>query len=424
MIPRDRIAVVTRLQQGWGDVAELALGPVRLVIVSEPLAAERILRDSSCFVEKGIGLAEARYLLGDGLLTASGERWIEARQALAGLFRCNAAGEMMAAACARIEAAIPQITQRAQCGPLALEPYLQTITLQAAARALLGIDLPGGSDTALGHFRAFTQWAEARVGMPVGWFTRLSWLLSRSARRSHTALVAMARQIASAQREVQTSVPGALARAGVQDFCSIAEQVLTVLLAGHETTAAAAAWTLDQLARHPPLAELVAEEGAALNFPPDMAQLPFTTAVVKETLRLFPPVWALPRRARADNDLAAFHIRTGTQVLVNVYGIHRHPRHWERPQMFEPERFLTSTADPAYFLPFGKGSRQCIGRHFGLATTTLLVARLAAAFCFSPCHAAPRPIAGLVLRPDGPPRYMLEPRRRSLGRCSVRQEKT
>jgi unspecific monooxygenase len=245
--------------------------------------------------------------------------------------------------------------------------------------------------------------------LPVPGLTAIAWLLARPARRARAALSGIAAGMAQELRK--TAFLPTLERDDLRAVPGLRDQILTVLLAGHETTAATAAWCLDRLAHRPDLAEAVAAEGGALGqAPADATNLPFTIAVVKETLRLNPPVWALPRRAAEPARFAGFEIRAGTQILVNIYGIHRHPRYWVDPEAFFPERFLGEAPDPPHYMPFGAGARHCIGRHFGIAESALIVARLCASLRLEPCGPPPRAAAGLTLRPAERPQYRVRPR--------------
>jgi cytochrome P450 len=165
-------------------------------------------------------------------------------------------------------------------------------------------------------------------------------------------------------------------------------EVTTFLLAGQETTSLALTWTWYLLSQHPDArlrldAELdTVLQGRAPEFA-DLAALPYTRMVIDEALRLYPPAWAFSRQAMADDELGGFHLPRGWLAFVIPYVLHRLPAYWEDPDRFDPDRFSAErSADRPKFvyLPFGAGPRQCIGNHFALIESQLIVATLAQRF--------------------------------------------
>jgi cytochrome P450 len=192
---------------------------------------------------------------------------------------------------------------------------------------------------------------------------------------------------------------------------AVRDEIMTLLLAGHETTAACLTWALHLLATHPSAMrklqrEVDEELDGRLPGPSDAPRLEYVRMVIEETLRLYPPVWMLPRRALHDDVIGGYRIAAGCDVLVSLYSMHRHPAFWPEPDSFRPERFrdnsLAIRASGAY-LPFGSGPRACIGSQMGLLESVLILAALAGRFDFEPCgDRRPEPSGGLSLRPrDG-----------------------
>jgi cytochrome P450 len=152
------------------------------------------------------------------------------------------------------------------------------------------------------------------------------------------------------------------------------DEVMTLVVAGHETTASALNWTWYLLALHPEVesrlhAEIAAAPVAAAASLAQMEALPYTQQVVNEALRLYPPGWLLSRRAIGADVLAGFEIAPGTDVLLSPYLLHRHPRFWPDPDAFKPERFASENeaARPRFaYMPFAAGPRHCIGETFAL----------------------------------------------------------
>lgn len=196
---------------------------------------------------------------------------------------------------------------------------------------------------------------------------------------------------------------------------SLWETVLVFVIAGHQTTASTLAWTFHLLAQHEDVRsrlehELDAALGGVAPSAADMPRLPYTLMVLRESMRLYPPVWMLaPRRAEAADELGGYAIPRGSVVLVSPWVTHRHPDLWERPGAFAPHRFASSAA-PGY-QPFGAGPWACIGSQFALLEARLVLASLVQRYRWSPTSgAAVDAEAGAALMPRGGIRVFLERR--------------
>jgi cytochrome P450 len=190
----------------------------------------------------------------------------------------------------------------------------------------------------------------------------------------------------------------------------VRDEVITLFLAGHETTAIALSWTLVLLARHPEVEERLWREvfqilGDRLPCAEDLPRLTYAEAVVKEALRLYPPAYVIGREALADCTLGGYTIPARATIYFSPWVLHRDPRWFEEPERFRPERWLDgSTAKlPKYvFLPFGGGPRVCIGERFAMMETVLVLATLLRRFRFEPDGPDPLPFPSITLRPDRP----------------------
>lgn len=190
----------------------------------------------------------------------------------------------------------------------------------------------------------------------------------------------------------------------------IRDEVITLFLAGHETTAIALSWTLVLLARHPEAEERLCREvsqilGDRLPTAEDLPRLTYAEAVIKEALRLYPPAYVIGREALADCTLGGYTIPARATIYFSPWVLHRDPRWFEEPERFRPERWLdeSSARLPKYvFLPFGGGPRVCIGERFAMMETVLVLATLLRRFRFEPAGPDPLPFPSITLRPDRP----------------------
>jgi cytochrome P450 len=162
-------------------------------------------------------------------------------------------------------------------------------------------------------------------------------------------------------------------------------QIMTLMLAGYETTASALTWTWYLLSQHPQAAERLRSEakrvleGRAPTYG-DIENLPYTRQVLNESMRLFPPAWILGRRALGEDEIGGYYVAPGTTIAICIYTLHRHPDFWERPDDFDPDRFAPEPSAARHkfaFIPFGAGPRQCIGNTFGLMEASLIIAHIA-----------------------------------------------
>ncbi len=198
------------------------------------------------------------------------------------------------------------------------------------------------------------------------------------------------------------------------------DEVLTIFLAGHETTALNLSWTWHLLAGHPTIAEKLRDElretlGERAPAMEDIPGLRYADAVVKESMRLYPPVWGFGREALRDCEIGGFHVPKGTQVVMSQWVMHRDGRYFEDPETFRPERWLDGSTDglPKYaYFPFGGGPRLCIGQSFARMEAVLLLATISQRFELrhAPGQELVKPLPSLTLRPENGLRMVLKER--------------
>lgn len=192
-------------------------------------------------------------------------------------------------------------------------------------------------------------------------------------------------------------------------FCDqeLVDQVLNFFVAGGETTAGALVWALDLVGRHPGIEErLLAEADAVVGGDPlefrHVAELDLATRVINEALRMYPPVWVMPRIVETDTELGGVRLPAGTMLAVSPYVVHQKPGLYENPERFDPDRWLDGPKDRATFIPFGSGARSCIGGNFAMAEAVLTLTALMARWRLVPVSAKPpRPSVGVTLSGRG-----------------------
>ncbi len=416
----------------WGEAAYREevlpgrfLGRDQLML-NDPEAIRHVLVDNA--ENYGRNAATHRILeplLGGGLFLAEGASWRHRRRTIAPALAPRAmpvlAGHVVAA-CEAQEASL-----RAGAGrPFELMPVLQHLALQIAAQSMFSLE---SADFAAGLRALLLRYGLdlARPGfldllLPARFTSPLD--RRRAAfRREWTAFM----DGIIDRREAQPPTEGAprdlfdlLAAArdpesgGGFDRAQLRDEVSTMIIAGHETTAVTLFWCCYAAARHPEHQARMAAEAreadlSAAGASASLRRLPFTRAFVDETLRLYPPAFLITREAKGPDVVAGRPIRAGTVVSVSPWVLGRHHRRWHDPDAFDPARFLPGAPVPDRYsyMPFGAGPRICVGAQFALTEAVLVLARLMAAFrleLFGRGEVVPRGV--VTTQPDRPVRFM------------------
>ena len=393
-VRRNPTAVFMNAALGFGDVAYLKIGPRRGFLITNPADVRHVLQDNARNYHKSPLYDKLRLSIGNGLLTSEDEFWLRQRRIAQPAFhhRRIAALSSVMSDVAR-DAAAGWQTIAADGRPVDVENEMMRLTRTVVLRALLGADL--------GPFTATIDDAWTVINQHVGesfWSLGLTDRLPTRRYRRFQAARAVLRDavdyVISQRRRSATESTDLLsmllsARDEESGEAMTDEQlrveVTTFLLAGQETTSLALTWTWYLLSQHASARRRLEEEIDAVldGRPPeysDLVNLPYTRMVIDEAMRLYPPAWGFSRQALADDELGGFHLPRGWLAFVIPYVLHRLPQFWHDPEAFDPERFLPepSAERPKFvYVPFGAGPRQCIGSHFALIETQLVVATLA-----------------------------------------------
>jgi cytochrome P450 len=393
----------------------------RQIILNDPAAIRHVLIENADNYRRTATVYRLLDpVIGRGMLLADGGDWREQRRAAAPAFAPRAIGSITGHIARGGERMLADL-QAARGANIDLFAQFQMTTLEIAATALFSLEL-GAEGTEL-------RSELARYGAGVGRPSVLDFLVPRGLpvprtfarwrfRRRWMALMA---RLVAARRAAPGGARGDLFDMMAEQARSerqLVEEVATVLVAGHETTAVALFWTCTMLAEMPAVQDEIAAEAAALDLSPEGAvaaapALVYTRAVIDEGLRLYPPAFSITRQARTADDAAGVAIPAAGVVLIVPWVLHRHVKLWSDPNRFDPRRFLPGAAPPARFsyLPFGAGPRACIGAQFALTEATIVLAQLLRAFRLELADAEPvLPLATITLRPYRSPPFRLTPR--------------
>ncbi|HWW32924.1 MAG TPA: cytochrome P450 [Steroidobacteraceae bacterium] len=338
-------------------------------VIHHPDDVKRVLVGNHRNYTKGLGLDRVRILLGKGIMTSEGELWKRQRYMMQPLFHrrvITGFAQLIAAANRRRIASWDQVAARGEL--LNLTDEMSDLTLEIVLRSIFGRDLDRLTEQlGVNPFEVVTK-EQSRDLQFAYKFRSLTKLVAqliarrRAEPEEHFDYVAML----MAARDKETGAP-----MGERELI---DEIMTLIVAGHETTASGLNWTWYLLSQHPDAeARLHAELDAAPEIEaPSLAEmeaLSYTNQVVNEALRLYPPGWLLSRRTVAADVLGGFEVAAGTNVLLPLYLLHRHPRYWKDPDRFWPERFAAEheAERPRFaYMPFAAGPRHCIGETFAL----------------------------------------------------------
>jgi enediyne biosynthesis protein E7 len=367
----DSLERMTELFARYGDTYRVFVPARRsyTYVIHHPDDVKRVLVGNHRNYTKGLGLDRVRILLGKGIMTSEGELWKRQRYMMQPLFHRRVITEFAQLIAAANERHIDRWEQLAARGePVNLTDEMSELTLEIVLRSIFGRDLDRLSEQLGGNpFEVLTK-EQSRDLQFAYKFRSLSKLVAqllarrRAEPEEHFDYVAML----MAARDKDSGAPMAERQ--------LIDEIMTLIVAGHETTASGLNWTWYLLSQHPQAeARLHAELDAAPEMPaPGLAQmeaLAYTSQVVNEALRLYPPGWLLSRRSLAADALGGFEVPPGTNVLLPLYLLHRHPRYWKDPERFLPERFAPEheAERPRFaYMPFAAGPRHCIGETFAL----------------------------------------------------------
>ena len=386
---RDPLRYLTRAARKYGDVVHLKIGRKSDFLLNHPDLVRAVLLDHENL--RRCVHRPLRRVVGRGLLTCRSERHKKQRALLQPMFtreRIVALGDVM----------VGEITRRTdrwrEGATLDMAPEMLELAISIAGKALFDVDF---SSKAAGLRDALVTVLQAtrfnNLAVASKQFEKLSLPIHRRFARAAEKLETEIRAIIAERQKGASEGPDLLSimvrlqkqsRKGLTEQ-KIRDQILTFLMVGHETTATALMWTWYLLSENPEVATKLYSEvdhvlGDRLPSGQDCDRLPYTRMVFAESMRLYPPVWLLTRRAVGDVKINGFVIRSGSYVHLSPFVMHRDPRYFPEPERFDPERWTPEAvaARPKFsYFPFGGGSLQCIGEGFGWMQGVLTIATLA-----------------------------------------------
>jgi cytochrome P450 len=388
-IRRDPLGVFLRMRADYGDAVPFRLAGRPAVLVSDPDLIRHVLQDNYRAYHKSPLYERLRPLLGNGLLLSEDRFWLRQRRLIQPAFhrqRVAALTGVMAEATAETIAHWQTSAESGQALDIARE--MLHLTQRIILRTMFSANL--GDLDSLEQVWPLVNEHIGTSFWSLGLADRLPTPRTRAFRRALRELDDVVARIIDTRRGRSDDSGDLLSMllAAVDedtgarmDGRELRDEVMTIFLAGPDTTALALAWTWYLLSAHPGVDQRVATEAREVlgGRPPaadDLERLPYTRMVIEEALRLYPPAWGFSRLALTEDRLGDCPVPRGAIVFVIPYVIHRHPAFWDEPEAFRPERFAPepSKARPRLaYVPFGAGPRQCVGNHFAMLEAQLIV---------------------------------------------------
>lgn len=360
----------------YGDIYKASIYGSTVYVVSAPSYAEHVLlKNWQNYIRKGQAVKRIALSLGNGLISSNGKFWVQQRRMIQPAFNrssISAFAGVIIKANAKLLHKWKQAAQRGESVNVTRDVSL--MVLEVTLTALFGDDY----DEVSPHFAIVAE--ESR---DIGFAAECNALgkiviqVATRRRSSNTTSTDMLGMLMQARdREGGKPMPDA----------QLAREILTIVIAGHETTASVLNWTWYLLSKHPRVeAKLSAELKALLgdDFPSvdEFAKFTYTRQIIEEALRLYPPLWLMTRKAVKDDWLGEYFVPAGTEIYISPYLIQRHPALWQAPDEFEPDRFASDQSEDRHRLascPFGAGPRNCIGEFLArveMQTHLMMIAR-------------------------------------------------
>jgi cytochrome P450 len=391
---RNPVQVLSAYNERLGDTFRFYLGGIKEAIVTiDPVVIQHVLKtNAENYKKSDIQVKRMGHFLGKGLLTTHGEAWRTQRRLIQKGFDRKQLEALSSIMQDSLSESLREFDRQVQVGPVDIYPHLMKMTFAMVARSLFGARLKDEDIDLISHTISTVQ--EFIVRQTIQPYLNPWFSVSGSLRKHEEMRVRADRVLLEYIRIRRNEEPGhdllqTLMDArysdgeGMPDELVLSES-MQLLVAGHETSSNALSWMLYLLSSRPDCLGRVRAEfdmvlgGAPLKFT-DVPKFEFTTQVIMEALRIYPPFWMIDREAVADDRVGEVAIPAGSTVIVYVYGAHHAPRYWENPENFDPARFSKSNEKqnaPFTHIPFGGGPRGCIGGNYAMLQILMVLSTL------------------------------------------------
>jgi cytochrome P450 len=393
---RDSLKTFLNLTDRYGHIVCFKGLVTTYLLITHPKEVEHVLQTNQQIYYKSRIYAEGKSSIGNGLLINDGDFWRQQRRLAQPAFHRRRIGEFAKIMTDSTEAMLVEWQNFEQNGQaFNVVSEMKRLTLRVAGLTLFSTELDNNMtvisrslEIARAHFTRL-MWHPIRTQVNIPTKKRREYL--QSVRDIDEVIYQIINEHRQKGESNQNNLLSMLIQAQDEETGEsmsdrqLRDEMLTIFIAGHETTAVALSWTWYLLARHKDVAIKLYDElsrvlnGRTPTFE-DLPKLKYTLMIIEEGLRLYPPIWIIGRRAIADDEIGGYKIKAGSEIIISPYITQRHSDFWENPEKFNPERFPPREpfARPRFaYFPFGGGARSCIGDNFALMEMQLIIATIA-----------------------------------------------
>lgn len=411
---QDPLGFLTRCRD-YGDIVPLQLGLTPACLITNPDYIEEVLKNRNDFI-KSRGFRTLKSLLGEGLLSAEGESWFWQRRLAQPVFhqkRINSYSQTM------VDYTNKMLQTWRDGETHDIHADMMRLTLEIVMKCIFNAEVDAGEAKVVANaLDVAMHWFESKRRQNFlvwEWFPRPENIRYRHAIAEMDEAIYKLIQQRRHSNEKTNDLLSMLMEAKDEqtlqqmDDKLLRDEVATLMLAGHETTANALSWTWMLLSQNPEARSKLQSElnqvlQGKLPTLEDLGQLVYTQQVIKESMRLYPPVALLGREAAVNTQIGDYEIPQGTSIMMSQWVMHRHPKYFENPEAFQPERWteeLEKQLPKGVYIPFGDGPRICIGKGFAQMEAALLLATIAQKFQIDLIPGYPIvPQPSITLRPE------------------------
>ncbi len=418
---KDPVDFLGKLTKNYGPVVTANFLGKKYFVLQHPEYIKHVLLQNHKAYCKPGATKLLRLFLGEGLSTSNGELWLRQRRIMQPAFHkqrllliLNIINEETTSFIIRLKSLPPE-------SPLNISHEFLQLTISIISRAMFSTALKEEMKTMVDALEALalyaSSWMKSLIKIPTHWPTPVNARFNSNCKVFDDIIYGI---IDRRRKEMNdTSLPphGDLLHMLMEYYdeeskCGMSEkqlrdEVTTMFMAGHETTAQTLSWIMYHLSKEKEMHQTVKNEGSIIlneRLPAleDLPQLVYTKKVIQEALRCYPPVWALVRKPLADTDIDGIKVPAMSNVLINIYGMHHHSGYWNTPDAFNPSHFSAEAQEqrPQFaYLPFGGGPRLCLGNNFAMMVMQVVVSRLSQHFEFDvPVGYVPKVEPNITLR--------------------------
>lgn len=384
---KDPLVFLKKTEQQQEEVVRIRVGHRSFYMIQSPAAFRHVLQENARNYFKPGAAKMMKRFLGDGLATSNGEKWLQQRRLIQPAFHKTKINGLIQT----IEEETGQLISdlnNTEPGIHSIDQVFLKLTLSNITKTMFGTDLSGQLNDITSIINDLLKSATGSVTSLVKF---PAWVPSPANRRFSRSNHRFEKIIYSIieERKQGTNHGDLLdlllhAHEGFEDdpmsLQQLRDEITTIFMAGHETTAQTLSWVFYQVALNPELSEKLRSESSNR-----YDQMPYTKAVIEETMRIYPPVWIMARKSINDDVIENFHVPASSTILLNVYGLNHSSKLWNDPGTFSPRRMLPGEKEklvPFLFIPFGGGQRLCIGNQFAMLVMQVVVSKLIQQFEF------------------------------------------